>query len=362
MRLTEQTLRIALAAVVSAPTAALTAAELQLETPQNHGGFFSFAFFPNGKLVVGGTGKVTASAGGRSIARGGDVVVWNAKTGRIEKSLNVGETIDWVQISGDGKTIAAATNETPRVLFWPAAKRVRGPKTIRLRGPFSLDTPPVFSRDGKLLVSVAERERKLGDQTIRTSGELTVWNVAKRRIVWRVKESHVKALALSPDGKTLAGYVKEVHWKVDRKLGGLSGETGKTAITLWDTKKGKPRGEIGDVRRVTRLAFFPDGGSLAGVDGRRLVVWDVESLEEKNETKIESDQIPVSLAFSSDGGRLAIPRFMGKTIDVWDMEKNAAALQLTEEFPTTFAKAAFSAKVDRMACVRGHDPVVIDLE
>ena len=50
------------------------AADVTLEEPKNHGGFFSFAISPDGSLVAGGTGTVTSTFGGRQTVAGGEVI------------------------------------------------------------------------------------------------------------------------------------------------------------------------------------------------------------------------------------------------------------------------------------------------
>src|SRR5687768_6389607 len=73
--------------VVGKPAEGLANAELpqtNLQMPSTHGGFFAFAFPPDGETVVGGTGvlKIGNKQAGYKVVGGGEVILWNASTGR----------------------------------------------------------------------------------------------------------------------------------------------------------------------------------------------------------------------------------------------------------------------------------------
>src|SRR5260370_39227041 len=82
----------------------ITAAHAQivpLQIPKNHGGFFRFAFSPDGTAVAGGTGTVSWT--GSKTVDGGEVILWDAKTGKIRRTLGKhGATVDWPSWSGEG--------------------------------------------------------------------------------------------------------------------------------------------------------------------------------------------------------------------------------------------------------------------
>ena len=52
---------------------------------------------------------------------------------------------------------------------------------------------------------------------------------------------------------------------------------------------------------------------------------------------------------------------MGELIEIWDVKKKSL-LRLTAKFPATYNRAAFSPKLDRMACKHGHDLVILALK
>src|SRR5262249_17722134 len=147
--------------------------------------------------------------------------------------------------------------------------------TVRFRHQDEV-THTVFSGDGKTLIA--------GD----FSGALVFWDVTTGKELRRFRAHHgvIHALALAPDGKTLAaagarhirlwdGPGRPVRaWKTPQNsvLGLLFSADGKTlasraydpAICLWDPATGEKKGELkGHRGEVWAFAFSPDGRQLA---------------------------------------------------------------------------------------------------
>ncbi|MCI0535874.1 MAG: hypothetical protein L0Z50_11680, partial [Verrucomicrobiales bacterium] len=150
-----------------------------------------------------------------------------------------------------------------------------------LTGPRGNANAIVFSADGSSVFGAG------GEAGL--FGEVREWKVADGTPL-RTFEGHrdaLYALALSPDGKTLAtgGYDQKIKlWNV---------ETGKETKTL-----------SGHNGAIYGLAFRPDGKLLASASADRTVkLWDVES-GERRDTLSQALKEVYAVAFNRDGKRL----------------------------------------------------------
>ena len=208
----------------------------------------------------------------------------------------------------------------------------------------------VFSADGAMLFGAA------GDPGI--SGVAYQWKVSDGALV-RKFEGHkdaLYALALSPDGQTLAtgSYDQKIRlWNVadgtERKT--LAGHTGGVfglsfrpdgkvlasasadrTVKLWDTANGTRLDTFSQpFKDQTTVAFSPDGKIVAsaGVDSR-IRMWSVseKALEGSNPmvvSRYAHEGAILNLVFSADG-KLLVSSAADKTVKGWD------AAGLTEKF------------------------------
>ncbi len=156
----------------------------------------------------------------------------------------------------------------------------------------------------------------------------------------------VRAIAFSPDGRTLAsadfngaiqlwdtharrqlgppllGHTSEV-WSVAFSPGGntLASASHDGTVRLWEVPSGKSLGRlpIENAGVVTSVAFSPDGRTLAvGGHGGRLQLWDVRERRPLGPPlRGHTDRI-VSVAFSPDGHTLASGSF-DHTVRLWNV-------------------------------------------
>ena len=133
-----------------------------LEEPAQHGGFFSFAVGPQAKVVAGGTGVVTLTTGGRKFSAGGEVLLWDAETGKLKRTLGQHqEGVTWLSFSRDGRTLASLSSKNRHFQIWelPSGKRL---SSFEMPDWYDIDLTrsTVLSPDGKWLAVVPRELHK----------------------------------------------------------------------------------------------------------------------------------------------------------------------------------------------------------
>jgi WD40 repeat protein len=245
-------------------------------------------------------GKTLASAGGSDdFARpDGTVRLWDVAAGRELAVLKHDHEVFCVAFSPDGKILAAASSSG--VILWDLPKRKRL-ATLKVDGASVFSV--AFTADGKTLVS--------GGGSMMHDGQLKLWNVveATAQTTLAHKIGSVSAVALSPDGNTLATGSAEI----DDKFRALPGE-----VKLWDLTTRKERAALkGHANWVQAVAIAPDGKTLAtGSMDETIRLWDLVSGKELH--KIKGDDGFWSVAFSPDGNTLASGGHIGK-ITLWNV-------------------------------------------
>ncbi|HEV3084651.1 MAG TPA: sigma-70 family RNA polymerase sigma factor [Gemmataceae bacterium] len=266
-----------------------------LHTLQAHQHYVqAVAFHPDGK---------TLATGGLD----GDVKYWNIETGELRKmfkaSQNVG--VESLTFSPDGKTLASAGLA---VRLWESES---GRPRFNLEGHIGATNALAFTPDCRTIVTGGD------------DGTIKLWDVARRSVRQELETgpSSVKALAVSPNGGTLAA--------IDR---------GKHRIQLWDLATGEPRkifqaeGDLGQA-----LAFSPDGRWLASVtfskpEGDLATLWDLREGRARGRLNIPRG----SFLFSKDSKQLIAagqhhgPAKAKSSVTVWDIESLRVAFQVED--------------------------------
>ena len=278
-------------------------------------------------------GKTMATSGGLK-DQFGEVKVWDVASWTERTTL--GGFRSWVgclAFSPDGKTLIACADhggQRGEVRAWDLTPIL--PRTGEFRPDGSPAWSLAYSPDGRMLavgIGLPSRHGRvwlreiasgradwaygthLGVRTVAFSrdgsrlasgsfdGTATVSDRAGRvQFAIRASDRTINALALSPDGKTLATAARD------------------GAVQLYETENGdKIRVLEGD--EAWSLAFSPDGSTLAaGMKDGSIASWTVETWEKRQAPAGHSLGV-AGLAFSPDGKTLASASW-DRTIKLWD--------------------------------------------
>jgi WD40 repeat protein len=338
---------------------------VELEQPKTHGGFFAFAFAPDGTIVAGGTGQVRYTLNSKADVGGGELILWDAKTGRIRRTLGKHDSsVDSVMFSADGAVLASASQDDGVVKIWDAKSGALR-ETLKLggrfgRGPAGATWLCVLSADGKTLATVTETRKSLGTATVRESDRLAIWDTSTGKLRWELPNSNVRSLTFTDDGTTLLAYAENTEWSgLDDRV---RAQRSDQHVVGWEAASGKElfRSDTGK-SSPSMLTSLPSG-RVVMLMSRKLIFIDGKTGETMKEIKSQtSPPFYCSGRFSPDQKRFVAAQPSGKAVDWFEVENGQRVA--TQEFKSDqIWHEVFSSDLKRMACERGHKPMVFTLE
>src|SRR5688572_1209265 len=129
----------------------------RFQMPEEHGGMFVLAIAPDAKTVAGGTGIVTMTIGAKKSVKGGDVLLWDAATGKIRKILGKHDaTPGWLCFSGDGKLLGSLSGDDGEFKMWDLASG-RLVQAIKLGAGINGKAESI-AFDGRTLITVEQKK------------------------------------------------------------------------------------------------------------------------------------------------------------------------------------------------------------
>jgi WD40 repeat protein len=270
----------------------LDAATLQrrgelVPTGSSHCCSYVAAFSPDGRSVVAGAGATLASV--------------DVRAGAVDRPpLDVGEPMAELEFSPDGTLLAVGTIEGSAVLVdvkrWSVRRRVavsrsgaRSDAGARFGGR---EVGVALSPDGALLASVGNEGQVLledvhgGDQTTVAEGKGPAFSVDFSADGRTLAAGFANGTVLLVDvpgrqHSTVAlvghaGFVLDVAFSPDDELLAVASASG---VTLWDVATRQRIGVLDGRTTPNRMAFAPDGSSLATTwyaNDNLIIVWDLD--------------------------------------------------------------------------------------
>jgi RNA polymerase sigma factor (sigma-70 family) len=247
-----------------------------------------------------------------AVGLGGALRVWEGIGGKERTAQNGHEnSVFSVAVSENGKVAATGANDGV-IILWDLAT---GKEKQRLHGHTGWLRAVGFVPGGKLLASAST------DQTVR------LWDLATGNEIRRLEgnpEGSLHAIAIAPDGKTLA-----------------SGDNHANTVDVWNLLTGQRLHalKLDDEQRlgVMCLAFSPDGKMLACGERilrydeteltSRILLWDAMTGKKRGELPAHKFAVD-SLAFSPDGKILVSTGTTDKTLSHWDIETGKRIFEL----------------------------------
>lgn len=336
------------------------AGPVPLQVPRTHGGLMAFGFAPDGRVLAGGTGAVQSVDGTQTNwVGGGEVVLWNAGTGRLEGTLGSHKaTVRWVGFSRDGSRLGSASPDNRVVRTWDVAGR-KALAQIQVGDPALASGPGLvplcaLSPDGRRIATVGARVSRVGANTVETPATLTMWDATTGKVLWTVPDSGVGALGFDAEGTRLVVMARKLEWMKDGDA--AVGRPTEGRIEAWEAGSGRHlfRTEIPAMRLPTLLLSPAKGEEMLAV-GSRVGLWvNVRTGARVREQKLPEFRSPSVARLSEGGDQLALVEASGENVHLVDLATGTGrVVHRATSIPLRLLQTALSPDLHHVVAPRG---------
>ena len=245
------------------------------------------------------------------------VCFWDVASGKEIRTLSWdGLPVTDCVLAMGGKRLIVRTRITSDKEVLRLCETSDGKQVKAFSNPVSAESDSEWEpTPGRLALSPDGRSLAATDH----GGLIRIWDIESGERVHSFDTGgpNVGAFAFSPDGRLLAAATRK------RLANGSNTSPGPEANTvrLWDVASGRLLLLVLRRQRpsVQFVAFAPDGRYFASASADGVVrVWEVASGKEVY-SRVEEGLVPLCLAFSPDGGTLAVGTEEGEAL-VWGLE------------------------------------------
>lgn len=338
---------------------------VELQTPPSHGGFHSYDFSSDGKMLAGGTGLGGFTSGGKTTKFGGEVLLWNPRTGRLTETLGShGASVSSVMFSDDGKTLVSVSNNNGLIKVWNVASK-KEIQRIQLEGDYSSDKPVVaplvaISPEGKYLAATASVPKEEGSN-VYEHRKLNVWELSTGKEQWSLEDGILEAMTFSPDGLALLAAVRHLEESGTDSRGRKRYKQNLEIVEI-DVESGKitTRNPPAQKRTLDEIAFVGDPQKFAGLSSGGLTLRDLDTNETVGQFEWHDDRPFFNVyGFSSDGRYLL--RGNNEFLELSDLEEGKVIGLMTTEFPDLLWNLAISDDLKKVVCNFDHEPTIFEI-
>lgn len=221
-----------------------------------------------------------------SASKDGNIIVWDARTGAILKSIYTGHNdITAASFSPDGNHVVIALKNNSIIIIDIETTAVE----TRLRGPQKDISCVCYSPDGNRVISASN------------DNLFIIWDLGTNQPTITGQGHHV---AFSPDGKHVASATKQ--------------ESNNTnEITIWNAWTGEKEATLpGHNNTINTIAYSPNGKRiLSASNDKTIKIWSVRTRDVLMTIKNPKSRV-IGAAYSPDG-KYIVSSSMDKTLRIW---------------------------------------------